>query len=137
MFYLVHFFPVLIAAVASTIVGAFWYSPLLFGREWARLTALYREPPTHAASDARRGYVASFAADVVTGAILAFFLSSLAVSNVLDVLAVVWWFWLGFTVPIAFGEVVWGGQPRKLFLLNAGCRLATLGAMGVVLSVLV
>ncbi len=137
MAYIFYFFPAVAAAVASTILGALWYSPVLFGRQWAALMETSGARMLRGdGSGGGAAYAASFALDVVTAAVLSFLISALALGNVLDVLGVVFWIWLGFAAPLAAGEVFWGGRPWRLFALNAGYRLAAIGAMGVVLSAL-
>ena len=42
--------------------------------------------------------------------------------------------WIGFVVPLALSNALWGGK-MSLFWLNIGCMLLTLLAAGVILGV--
>ncbi|MDO8656228.1 MAG: DUF1761 domain-containing protein, partial [Nanoarchaeota archaeon] len=37
---IINYLAVLVAAIISMIVGAFWYSPYLFGKQWTELMNL-------------------------------------------------------------------------------------------------
>jgi hypothetical protein len=42
--------------------------------------------------------------------------------------------WIGFVATTQISEVIWGEAPFKLFLLETGCKLLILLAMGGILG---
>jgi hypothetical protein len=47
--------------------------------------------------------------------------------------AVAFWVWLGFVVPLAFGNALWGGK-KTLFWLEIGNMFITLLIAGAIIS---
>lgn len=67
----VNWLAVLVAAVLTFVLGGVWYSPVLFGRAWQRLTGLSDEAlKQHVA----RTFLVSFVCAAVAATNLAFFL---------------------------------------------------------------
>ena len=67
----VNYLAVVVAAVASMIIGAIWYSPRVFGRMWMRLTG--KTMDQMAGQSAGRGYLVTFIGSLVTAWVLAVF----------------------------------------------------------------
>lgn len=130
----VNYVAVILAAVASMILGFLWYSPTLFGRQWMHLMGLTRE---HMEEAKKRGmsriYVWGFIFELVTAYVLAHFISLSDVASVGALKTLVFWVWLGFMLPILAGSVLWENKPFKLLVINALYRLAALVVMGLIL----
>mgnify|MGYP001593097774 CR=1 FL=1 len=130
-----NWWAVLVAALAAYILGALWYSPLLFGKTWLHLMGWSREQMEHHKKEALRGYLINFVATFVVAAVLAHVVYFLNVVDWQEGLETGFWMWLGFVVTVQLGGVLWEGKKFALFLLNTGYNLASLLAMGVILAV--
>ncbi len=130
----VNYVGVLAAAVASMIIGSVWYSPLLFGRVWMRLSGRSMKDVGKAK---QRGmgklYLMAFIGALVMAYVLAHFVQYLEVDSVVGVIQLVFWLWLGLIATVSLGVVLWEGKPWGLYVLNVVYQLISLIVMGVVL----
>lgn len=126
--------PVILAAVASSILGAIWYSPALFGKSWMHEMKLTREDMDAAKKKGMgKFYLANFIADIVTAYVLSWLLTIGAYPIAVGPWKFAALLWLGFVAPVMFGSVLWERRSGKLFFINAGYRLVALVVMALVI----
>lgn len=128
---------VLLATVASMIVGSLWYTPALFGRAWMKLAKLN---PKDMEKGGWSPIIISVVACAVTAFVLAHFIFiayqfyqaeySFLVTGIITAL----WVWLGFVAVRFLTHDSFEGRPLKLTLLNAAHDLVTLLAMALVIG---
>jgi len=123
------FLAILISAVVGMIVGALWYSPILFGKTWMKLTGLTKSSMKSKKKGMGKSYFGMFISLLVMAYALSLFLN-------VNGLMGAFWIWLGFIATIMFGSVIWEGKPLKLYFLNAFHWLAVILVMGSILSAL-
>lgn len=123
----IDLFSVFLAALVNMAIGFFWYSRWLFGELWMELSDATLEKKSFA-------IVWSFLAAIVTAYVLAFLQMLLGVTTVSDGMFVGFLAWIGFVATTQISEVIWGEAPFKLFLLETGCKLLILLAMGGILG---
>jgi hypothetical protein len=129
---------VLVAAVATMIVGFVWYSPLLFARPW---TVLMGYDPNDKAKmeELRKGagqsYALAFVASLVSAFVLAKFVEITTASSALYGMKLGFAMWLGFVTTVQLTGVLFAKQPAKLYLINTGYQLVCYLAMGAILAV--
>jgi len=123
----VNLWAVLVAAVASFVLGGLWYGPL-FGKSWAKLAKVKAMKKGMGS-----GHLAMFISSLVTAYVLAVFIG-LAGAGVGTALAVGFWTWLGFYATLTLGGVLWKGEPINLYWLNNGYGLLNLLLMALVIS---
>ncbi len=130
----VNIIAVLVATIAAYFVGAMWHGPL-FGSKWMELMNLtpakmkkMKFTPIQAMSI---GFVITFIATWV----LAVFLTNVGALHALESMIVAFFLWLGFSLPILAGNVLWEGRSFKLFLFNAIHRLVEILVLAFVLGV--
>lgn len=138
----VNYLAVFAAGVVGMVVGFSWYGPL-FGERWVKLMGW-------SAKEVKKGkekmgpseMLKQMVIGTLTSLLMAYVLAMIliltsAVTGVVGIYAglmVAFWSWLGFVVPVTLSTVLWEGRKVELWMLNAGYYLATLLAMGVVLS---
>lgn len=124
----INLLAVLVAAVASMIIGGLWYSPLLFGKQWMKLSGMSKQKIKKAKTNGKvgRSYFISFLMTLVACYVLAHFVIYVTASTFADGAQLAFWAWLGFEVPLALNETLWGGKSFKLFVLNAAHHLVAL-----------
>lgn len=129
---------ILIAGIVSMVVGFLWYSPMLFGKVWMKLTGMTKEDMEKGKKDMPKIYGLSF----VGALLMAFVLKHASVyagnyynmSGIQLGLMTAFWNWLGFVMPVQMTGWLFDKKPFKLFVLNTGYQLASMIAMGIVIT---
>lgn len=133
----INYFAVLVAAVASMVLGGLWYGPL-FGKQWIALAGVNPMNMPGGKAAARKGYVIGFLGSLVMAYTLAhalvFASAYLNAGGVSAGLMAGFWNWLGFIAPVLLGAVLWEGKSWKLWTLNAAYYLVSLSLMGMILA---
>ncbi len=131
----INYLAVLVAAIASMLVGMAWYSKSLFGKTWMALTKMTDQDMQKAKSKGMsKLYIAAFIAALVMSYVLAMFVDLFGAATFSQALQVGFWIWLGFIATVMLNSVLWGGQPVKLYMINIGNLLVSLLVMSVILT---
>lgn len=122
------------AALAAWLIGALWYSPVLFAKAWVRAHGYTPEKLAAMQASAGRAYAGSFVAFLVIAFVLHLFLTRLGADSFSA--GAMWGFhaWLGFALPIGFTANLYSDKPLATFLIDAGYQLVYLTAMGAMLG---
>jgi len=129
----INYWAVLVATIAAMAIGALWYSPLLFAKQWMK------EVGKGAGDMNQTGpvYALTAVTTFMTAYILAHFVayavgsgSSSAGAGALTGL----WAWLGFVVPMIGSEHLFSGKTKNLYLITVGHYLLSLVVMGAILG---
>lgn len=131
----INYLAVLVAAVASMVVGGLWYSPLLFGKQWMKMMKFEEKDLPKMKQEAKKSYALGFVSSLVMSYVLAHFVDYTASTTVVTGLQLGFWIWLGFTATLQLGSVLWEGKSWKLFFLNTAHSLVSLLLMAVILAV--
>lgn len=126
----INYWAVLVAAVASFVIGGLWYSPLLFYRPWLRAAALTEE-------QLRRGnMVAIFGTSLLLQLLAAFVLALFLGAEVDATFGASAGFMVGAAwVATAFGVVyLFERRPLALFFINGGYNVVAYTVMGAILG---
>lgn len=113
----INFWMVLVGAIAYMLVGAVWYSPALFGKEWERLSG-------KAMGSAGSGYALSAVASLIVSFGLAYLIGITDLGGVhgsVELAASVWVFFVATTMA---ANAVFSAMPWRLYAINAGYPLA-------------
>jgi len=129
---------VVLAAVATMVVGFLWYSPLLFAKPW--MLAMGYDPNDKAGLDEmRKGAGKLYGAAFLSSLAAAFVLGKIVVvTTVITVpygMKVGFAVWLGFVASVQLTDTLFGRKPFKLFLINTGYQLVCYLVMGAILAV--
>jgi len=134
----INLWSVLVAAIATMVVGFLWYSPLLFARPWMVLMGYDPEDKAKLAEmqkGAGKMYALSFVASLVSAVVLAKIIAITTVSSALYGMKIGFAVWLGFVTTVQLTSVLFARQPVKLYLINTGYQLVCYLAMGAILAV--
>ena len=127
----VNLLAVLVAAIASMVLGFLWYSKMLFGGLWMDLTGITEEDCKE--NNMLYSLGGQFAANVVMAFILAALMNMLEVGSLAESILLVFWLWLGFIATIGYSSTLWEKHSIPLFFLNSAQNLVMMLLMGVVL----
>ena len=142
----INYLAVLVAAIASMVLGFIWYGPL-FGKLW--MDYLKKQVPDPAEQEAmKKGmaglYIQQFIASLILAYVFAHVLWAFSIAMPVsdDVMSELFmagaqggfWMWVGFVLPIKWGDKLWGGKKFQVLSVELGYHLVTLMIMGIILS---
>lgn len=111
-----NFTLVFIATIIQFVVGALWYSPLLFGKIWGSVFEMDCSDPELMKKMQKEMMPFYFVQLFLTWLGTASFAGLLPYVVGLSVYHLAFWLWLGFILPILVGSVIWGGTKKKYWL---------------------
>jgi hypothetical protein len=134
--YDINFAAVAVSAVVAFVIGMLWYSPLLFGNVWMKLTGKKKSDLEKAK---KKGMGKTFAVSIVSllimAGVLKYFIDLANASTVLEGAQIGFHIWLGFVATVLINSVLWEGKPVKLYLLNIAHYFVVLLVLGSILAV--
>lgn len=134
----INYLGVLLAAVASMVVGFVWYSPILFAKQWTKLSGHTEASLKAAQKEMGIYYGLSFVLALITAFVLshvmAMSMSYFGYPAIQTGLTSAFWMWLGFVMPVQATGEIFGNKRWKLFGINTGYQLVALLVMGLVLG---
>jgi hypothetical protein len=136
-FSLPNLLAVLVAAVASMVLGFVWYSPMLFAKPWMREMGVNPDDKTkvqEVQKSAGSAYAGSMVASLISAFTMGMFFKLLHVEDLHFGLASSFHFWLGFVATVQFTGALFTRQSMKLFAINTGYQLVCYLAMGAILA---
>src|SRR5438045_260568 len=101
----INYLAVVVAAVAALVVGAVWYSPLLFGKAYMKLRGMNADATTNRRPPAGE-LIAEFVRYLVIAFVLALFVVRLGVVGLTSALELGLWLWFGFQAMLLLGSVI-------------------------------
>ncbi len=123
---------VVVAALVNMAIGALWYSPALFAKQWSKLVGRKMEDLR---GNAGPGYALSAVGALVQAYILVHFVHYAGADTVWKGLVTGFWLWLGFVAITGAVNTMFSGRPWKLWQIDAGYFLAVLLVNGALLAV--
>ena len=116
-----------LAIAAATVVvfveGSLYYSPLMFGPLWLRLSGM---DPSAGPKVSPWAVVAEIARGFVLTYVVAWLLARLSDANWKSAAGLGLWLWVGFPLMLLSGSVMWQGVSWKIAAIHAGDWLAKL-----------
>jgi hypothetical protein len=130
----INYWAVLVAAVVAFVMGGLWYSPLLFGKAWAKLRGI---DSTGAAAAQMRPpeILAEFVRGLIVAVVLAGFVVHLGIVNWVGAIYLGLAVWIGFQATSIVGSVIHEHYPWKLYAIHTGDALAKTLVMAVIVGV--
>lgn len=133
----VNYNAVLVAAIASMVVGFVWYG-LLFRTQWMTYMGLTMESMAGMKMSANAAYALQFVGSLVMAYVLAhsivFASAYTGVEGTTAGIMAGFWSWLGFVAPVTLGVVLWENKSWGLWLINASNYLVAMVMMGAIIG---
>ncbi|MFW5801976.1 MAG: DUF1761 domain-containing protein [Spirochaeta sp.] len=127
----INIWAVIVAAIVYFIIGAFWYSPVLFGRLWAQLK--YGELDSNKEGPTWQIMLGAFTSGLVLSAALSMIATLSGAVGILEVMMLGITAWLGFTAAPQFANVLFGGDIR-VWLIDAGYPLVAVIVISMIIG---
>ena len=129
----VNYLAVIAAIAVNMIVGAVWYSPLLFARPWMATNG-FTEEQIKAQGSATRGYVVSIIASIVIAFAIALFAQAAGADAAIDGLLLGLAAGVGFVATTSAANYIFESRPLKLYLINAGYPVVSFTLIGLLIG---
>lgn len=133
----VNYLAVLLAAVASMVIGSVWYARPVLGKAWIKLAKMDEKAMK---TGAAKCLVIAFVLSLVMAYILAHlaFLAHQFFHNsfLQDAVSTAFWVWLGVAFTRTVTHDAFEQRPWKLTAMNVSNMLVTMLAMGVIIGLL-
>ncbi|PIR55137.1 hypothetical protein COU74_01905 [Candidatus Peregrinibacteria bacterium CG10_big_fil_rev_8_21_14_0_10_36_19] len=126
------------AVVAQFVLGAFWYSPLMFGKWWMEIMECTDCSPEKM-KKMQKEMTPFYFVQLLLTLLLTVSLANLApYMGGFSIYHVAFWVWIGFIVPTQVACVIWANTKRKYWLkqifVMVGNQLASLMLASWILS---
>ena len=117
-----------VAAIAAMALGFLWYSPVLFGKTWAKAKGLKLDMKPNPML-----FIWQFIAEVAVASVLALLILASGATRVSGGTLI--GFYVGLIVAcVLFTGTLFGGGKRTVFIIDASHFLAVLVVMGAILG---
>jgi Protein of unknown function (DUF1761) len=125
---------ILVAAVVAWLIGALWYSPVMFAKAW--VNAHGYTPEQVAAMRVTQGKVIAsiLVAMILMAAVLQIFLNHLGATSLRTGMGWAFHAWLGFALPLGFIAHLYSHKRITAWLIDLGYQLVYLVVMGAILG---
>lgn len=132
----INYWSVLVAALAPMVLGALWYSPILFGNIWMKAAGLSSDMAKNmGAKQMGLLYGGQLVLALLMSYVLAHFIVLGVAFDFVGGATIGFWIWLGFVVPVMAGQILWEQKSWKYFAIGASFQLIALALMGGILAV--
>ena len=128
----INYMLIVVATLVQFVLGALWYSPLLFGKIWMQImevTQMSKEQMQKMQKEMMPFYALQFFLTLFS----TFSLVNLAVFTPFSLYHVAFWIWLGFIVPTQIAGVIWGNT-KKRFWLKQTLIMITYQLVGIMIA---
>ncbi|MGA7161778.1 MAG: DUF1761 domain-containing protein [Bacteroidota bacterium] len=128
----VNYLAILVSAILSMAIGAIWYSPMLFAKQWMVWNNMTAEDMKKVNPGPL--YAQSFFATLVTYFVLALILRNMNATSAVEGMKTAFMLWLGFITTVQFTANLFSSKKIQSYLLDTGYQLVTMLIAGIVLS---
>ncbi len=137
MFWLsdINLITVLIVTVIGMVLGMLWYSPMVFGKLWMKLSGINeRKMKEMKKKGMTTSYVAMFLGAFVMNYVLAYLVVLTGATDLATGAITGVWVAIGFVATVMLGSVLWEGKPLELYLINVTHYIVALAVAGAILA---
>jgi membrane-associated HD superfamily phosphohydrolase len=130
MFLEVSLIPVIVAAVASMIFGALWYSPALMGTLWMKEAGVKESNM----KERRKSIAAQGLNTIVVAFVLAYLIKQFNITTTDAGIELTFLFWLGFIATSQAMGIIFEKTSYALYAVNVSYHLISLMIMTMVIT---
>lgn len=127
-----NYVSILVAALASFVLGAIWYGPV-FGKTWQKLEGLSMDDMKNMPLSPKQAMIFGFINTVVGTAVLSWLISALGIITISDAIIPIFLVWLGLVATNSIGDWLWKGKSLKLFLFVSSYQIISMAIATVIL----
>jgi len=127
-----NFIAILVSAAVNMLIGALWYSPLLFAKPWMALNNM--TPDSMKNVNPGPLYAQSFVATLVAYFVLAMAIIAVNATTAFDGVKTAFWIWLGFITTVQFTANVFSPKKIQAYFIDTGYQLVSILIAGAILA---
>jgi len=128
----VNYLAIVVSAIVNMVVGALWYGPMLFAKQWMEWNNLSVEEMKKINPGPL--YAQSLVATLVTYFVLALLIRGLNAGTAVEGMKTAFMMWLGFVTTVQFTAYLFSQKKIHAYLLDTGYQLVTMLIAGVILA---
>lgn len=128
----VNILAVIVSAIASMGLGFVWYSKILFGNKWSKLSGFSGEKSSN--GQMIKIYGTIFLTSIVMAYILSIFIHYAGAYDLVMGAKTGFWAWIGFVVPTTLANQLFSKKPFELYGIEVSHHLVNLLVMGAILG---
>src|SRR5438445_8832628 len=127
----------IIAAIVNFVIGFIWYSPMVFGKRWQKLSGIDAKKMNEMKKDMPMRYIGGIVTSFIMAWVLAIIIQDYAHATMTSTGALIgFWVWLGFFATASLGMFLWEGKSIDLWTLNNVLHLIVLIVMGAIIGMM-
>lgn len=130
----INYVAVIVAALATFFIGALWYSPLLFAKQWMKAHGYTEEKLKEMQKTAMPAYVVSLVCYLVMAYVLAMFIGAMNIASAKGGMWMGFFAWLGFAATLGLTANMFSDKKLATYFIDAGYQLVYLLVMGAILG---
>ena len=130
----INIWAVLVAAVATFMLGGLWYSPLLFAKQWVASHGYTPEQLEAMKGTAAKAYGLSFLCWLVMALMLAVLIGRFGLDSAMGGMKLGVVCWVGFSATVGLSAVLFSGKKFATWFIDGGYQLASVIVMGAILG---
>jgi hypothetical protein len=130
----INYLAVLACGIVFMVVGALWYSPLLFAKPWMKAMGKSQEEIQAMQQGVWKSYFVSLIGALVMAFVLAHIIDYVKADTALKGAQTGVWMWIGFVITSSLGGILFEGRPKALYFIYNGYQLVSLVLMGIILA---
>lgn len=120
-----------LCVIAYMIIGMLWYSPVLFGNIWSKLTGM--GPDKVEKDHMMKLYGFSAMSSFVMASVLNYVMAEVEIQDIRQALFLGFMLWFGFVFTSTLVNNLFQGKSKKLLFIDSGYYLANALAMSTIL----
>lgn len=131
----INWLAIVVAAIVPMILGALWYSPVLFAKQWMQHIGKTEEEVKKASASPAAMYGVTFLCALVMSYVMNYFVTYTSSFTFMQGVKIGFATWLGFVVTTHLASVTFEFKPKGLYIINMGYNLVAFVLMGGILAV--
>lgn len=105
---------IVVASLAQFILGALWYSPIIFGKWWMEIMEV-NNISKEKLQEMQKKMGPFYALQFLLTLFSTFALVNLTVFTPFSLYHLAFWIWIGFIVPTQIAGVIWGNTKKRFW----------------------
>ena len=130
----VNWLAIIVAAVVAFAIGALWYSPTLFGRQWMAAHGHTPEKLAAMRASMAKTYTFSFITYLIMAMVIALLMGLTGGTTMIQGIVLAVLAWLGFGFTIGLNTNLYSDKPAAAFMIDAGYQLVHVIVMGAIIG---
>jgi hypothetical protein len=131
----IYYLGVLVSAIVVFAIGALWYSPMLFGRQWVAAHGFTPEKMAEMKQGMGKAYGITFGCYLVLAAVMNILINRMLIGTAVGGVKLGAIIWLGFAATIGLTANVFSEKRFAVYAIDTAYQLVYLIAVAVILAV--